>query len=133
MHTPRIPRPHSLARQALRFSAALLCMLAGAIVLSCITSTPAQAADSWTGADKGKHAAAGALISGSTLQLTGSARLALAAGTAAAIGKELSDMRSAGHTPSYRDAAVTMAGALIAVQTPGLLITPVSISYRVQW
>jgi hypothetical protein len=35
--------------------------------------------------------------------------------------------------PSYRDAAVTLAGALVATQTPGLVITPVSVSYRITW
>lgn len=94
---------------------------------------PAHAADSWTSADKGLHAAAGALIYGGTLQLAGDARLALAAGTAAAIGKELFDMGRRGHVASYRDAAVTMAGTLLATQTPGLIITPLSVSYRTTW
>ena len=128
--------PRSLARQALRALIALLCTLAGAIVLSCVTATPAHAAgaDSWTGADKGKHLAAGALVAGSALQLTGGdVRLALVAGSAAAIGKELADMGRPGHTPSYRDAAVTLAGVLIATQAPGLLITPLSVSYRITW
>jgi uncharacterized protein YfiM (DUF2279 family) len=133
MSGTKLPQPRPMARQALRAICTLLIMLAGALVLSCITATPAHAADSWTGADKGKHAAVGALISGSALQLTGDARLALVAGTAAAIGKELVDMHRTGHTASYRDAAVTVAGALFAAQAPGLLITPISVSYRIQW
>ena len=135
MQTSRHHRhPRTLACQALRAITALLCLLAGAVVLSCITATPARAADSWTGADKGRHLAAGALVAGSTLQITGGdARLALVAGTAAAIGKELADRFRPGHVPSYRDAAVTLAGALVATQTPGLVITPVSVSYRITW
>jgi uncharacterized protein YfiM (DUF2279 family) len=125
--------PRTLARLGLRFLTGLLCVLAGAVALGYITASPAYAADSWTGADKGRHAAAGALIAGSTLQLTGSERLALAAGTAAAVGKELVDMHRAGHTASYRDAAVTVVGAVFAVQAPGLLITPISVSYRITW
>jgi len=134
MRTPAHRHPRTLARQALRAITALLCLLAGAVVLSCITATPARAADSWTGADKGKHLAAGAWVAGSALQLSGGdARLALVAGAAAAIGKELADLGRPGHTPSYRDAAVTLAGALIATQAPGLLITPLSVSYRITW
>lgn len=104
------------------------------IAAALIAAAPgAQAADSWTGADKGKHAAAGAWVAGSVLQMSGDARLALFAGAAAGISKELSDMGQPGHVPSYRDAAVTIAGALIAVHAPGLIITPLSVSYRAAW
>jgi uncharacterized protein YfiM (DUF2279 family) len=83
----------------------------------------AAAADSWTGADKGKHVAAGLLVAGSALQITDSPRSALAIGVAAAVGKEVLDAHRPGHVASYRD----------AVQAPGLVITPISVSWRVQW
>lgn len=128
MQTSGRLHPRSLALQALRFIVT--------VVLGYCTARPAHAAgaDSWTGADKGLHLAAGALVAGSALQLTGgNARLALTAGAAVAIGKEVADVFRPGHTPSYRDAAVTVMGALVATQTPGLLITPISVSYRLTW
>lgn len=126
-------QPRSLARQAVRFFVALMLLLATAVVLGYVTARTAHAADAWTGADKGKHLAAGAWVAGSALQLTTDARLALALGATAAIGKELIDMRRPGHVPSYRDAAVTLAGALLATQAPGLVITPLSVSYVTRW
>lgn len=137
MQTSEHPDTRRPALQALRFFITLLLMVAGAVVLGYCTARPAHAAsaDGWAGADKGRHLAAGALVAGSALQLTGGdMRLALVAGTAAAVGKELIDARRpSSHVASYRDAAATVAGALIATQVPGLLITPLSVSYRVTW
>ena len=141
-HTPPITPAERLQAQqrrahaALRLVGTLLCMASGALVLSCITAQPTHAAgaDAWAGQDKARHLAAGALVAGSALQLAhGDARVALVAGAAAAIGKELLDTRRPGHVPSYRDAAATLAGALIATQVPGLLITPIPVSVRITW
>ncbi len=82
---------------------AMLAVLAAAA----LTASPAEA-DEWTGRDKRMHAWGGAIVAGSVKEATGSTTLALAAGTAVAIGKELADTQMPGHTPSYKDAIVTL-------------------------
>ncbi len=91
---------------------------------------PAQAQDKWTGLDKRLHFAGGAVVSGSVLQLTDNPKLAFAAGVAVGIGKEVWDTQNPGHTPSYKDAIVTFAGAALATSVPGLSIGPGWIAYR---
>jgi len=90
-------------------------------------------ADEWTGRDKRLHALGGAMVAGSTAQLTGSRWQGFLAGSAVAIGKEIADMHMPGHTPSVKDAVVTLAGAALAVSSPGLNIGPGWISYRMEF
>jgi uncharacterized protein YfiM (DUF2279 family) len=97
-----------------------------------LASLPAEA-DEWTGADKTKHAIAGAVIAGSVKEATGSPGLALAAGGIVAVGKELADMHRAGHTPSHKDAIVTFAAAALSVSVKGLRIGPGWVAYRMEF
>lgn len=90
-------------------------------------------ADGWTGRDKDRHALAGAAIATATAAATGSDRAGLAAGIVAGVGKELADMRGRGHTASWKDAAVTVAGAGLALHVRGLVLMPTGASYRVEW
>lgn len=64
-------------------------------------------ADTWTTPDKTKHLVAGA-----------------AAGCAVGVAKEINDMRSPGHTPSYKDAVVTCIGAAVGAKI-GVIVAPV--------
>ncbi len=89
-------------------------------------------ADEWTGRDKAMHAIGGAVVAGTVHELTGSRWLGFAAGAAVGIGKELYDMRTPGHTPSIKDAVVTIAGASL-VAVPGLRIGPGWITYRMEF
>jgi uncharacterized protein YfiM (DUF2279 family) len=81
-------------------------------------------ADEWTGPDKVKHVAAGALIAAPVSMLTDSWGAGAAAGCAVGIAKELVDMRTPGHTPSYKDAVVTCIGAAVGAKI-GVMIAPV--------
>jgi uncharacterized protein YfiM (DUF2279 family) len=81
-------------------------------------------ADAWTGPDKTKHLAAGLIIAAPVSMLTDSWRAGAAAGCAVGVAKELQDMRSPGHTPSYKDAVVTCLGAAIGAQL-GVIVAPV--------
>lgn len=90
-------------------------------------------ADEWTGRDKRMHAWGGAIVAGSVREVTGNAWLGFAAGSFVAVGKELADTQMPGHTPSHKDAIVTLAGAAIATSVPGLSIGPGWIAYRVRF
>lgn len=106
-------------------------ILAAALLL--FFSTSAEAHDEWHGLDKRQHAAAGALIAGTAAELTGSRWNGFLVGAAAGVGKELLDTQMAGHTPSHRDAIVTLAGAALATSVPGLSIGPGWVTYRVRF
>ena len=82
-------------------------------------------AESWTGPDKRMHLAAGALVAAPVSMLTDSLGAGAAAGCAVGVLKEINDMRSPGHTPSYRDAVVTCVGAAVGAQL-GVSIAPIA-------
>ena len=81
-------------------------------------------ADEWTGPDKRMHLAAGALIAAPVSAATDSWRAGAAAGCAVGVLKEINDMRSPGHTPSYKDAVVTCVGAAVGAQI-GVMVAPI--------
>lgn len=90
-------------------------------------------ADSWTGADKNKHIAIGAMIGFSTTMITGDPTHGLIAGASIGIAKEFYDMNQSKHTASYKDAIVTIGGAMFGAYVGNLIITPTSISYKTGW
>lgn len=107
----------------------------GLVIVACIglagalTAPKAHAAgmtttDSWTTPDKTKHLIAGASIGLAAGALTDSWAVGAAAGCAVGVLKEINDMRSPGHTPSYKDALVTCVGAAVGAQI-GVMIAPV--------
>lgn len=103
------------------------------LIIAALLALPmASQADEWTGRDKAIHFIAGAVVAGSVHELTGSRALGFAMGSVVAIGKELYDMRTPGHTPSLKDAIVTVMGASL-VAVPGLRIGPGWVSYRVEF
>lgn len=53
------------------------------------------------------------------------------AGASVGAAKEIYDMRSKGHTASFKDFAATAAGAFIGAKIGGLVITPNSVTYSV--
>ena len=93
-------------------------------VALCLSASAANA-DGWTGPDKVLHLQAGALIAAPVSAATGSWRTGAAVGCAVGIAKEFNDMRSPGHTPSYRDAVVTCLGAAIGSQL-GVSVAPIA-------
>jgi uncharacterized protein YfiM (DUF2279 family) len=93
-----------------------------AVILALVLVTSAHA-DEWTGADKSKHFMAGAAVAGSVTAITGKPWQGFAAGAIVGALKEASDWRSAGHTVSGKDFAVTALGAAAAAYTGGLIIT----------
>lgn len=107
---------------------AMLAVLAAATLIA----APAEA-DEWTGQDKRLHAWAGAIVSGTVNEATGSRKLALATGAAVAIGKELVDMHRPGSTPSYKDAIVTLAGSAVSLSVKGLRIGPGYVAWRMEF
>lgn len=104
-----------------------------ALILAALLALPmVSQADEWTGRDKAIHFIAGAVVAGSAHELTRSRAFGFAIGSAVAIGKELYDMHTPGHTPSLKDAIVTVMGASL-VAVPGLRIGPGWVSYRVEF
>jgi uncharacterized protein YfiM (DUF2279 family) len=107
----------------------------GLLIAACIglggalTAPKAHAAgmttsDAWTGPDKTKHLIVGASIGLAAGALSDSWAAGAAAGCAVGVAKEINDMRSPGHTPSYKDAVVTCLGAAIGAKL-GVMIAPV--------
>ena len=100
--------------------------LAALVALIGLASGVTEArADEWTGPDKVKHIAAGALIAAPVSMLTDSWRAGAAAGCAVGVLKEINDMRSQGHTPSYKDAVVTCVGAAVGARF-GVMVAPIN-------
>ncbi len=131
LHTHRIEpaRQHYAAANApqkprvptwLKVAAIVACIGIG----GALTAPKAHAADAWTGPDKTKHLAAGLIIAAPVSMLTDSWRAGAAAGCAVGVAKEINDMRSPGHTPSYKDAVVTCLGAAVGAQL-GVIVAPV--------
>jgi len=100
-----------------------------AAIITCALSVPAcaagmTAADSWAGPDKAKHLIAGASIGLTVGALADSWAAGAAAGCVVGALKEVNDMRSPTHTPSYKDAAVTCIGAAAGAKL-GVILAPV--------
>ena len=91
-------------------------------------------ADAWTGPDKQLHFAGGAVVAGAVTLATGRADWGFVASTTVGVVKEVYDMRNRRfHTPSVKDAIVTMAGAAVGAAVVGLVITPSGFFYRTEF
>jgi uncharacterized protein YfiM (DUF2279 family) len=129
MHTRRIEparRQHYAAANAQQKSRVPTWLKVAAIV-ACIGLagglTEARA-DTWTTPDKTKHLVAGAAVGLAVGALSDSWTAGAAAGCAVGVAKEINDMRSPGHTPSYKDAIVTCLGAAVGAKI-GVIVAPV--------
>jgi uncharacterized protein YfiM (DUF2279 family) len=79
-------------------------------------------ADSWTGPDKTLHFAGGAVVGAAVTLATDKPLYGIAAGAAVGLAKELYDSQHRDkHTPSSKDFAVTVAGAVVGSYS-GLII-----------
>ena len=106
-------------------AAAAAAAAAAAIALAMpACATGMAATDSWIGQDKAKHLIAGASIGLTVGALADSWVAGAAAGCVVGALKEVSDMRSPAHTPSYKDAAVTCIGAAAGAKL-GIILAPV--------
>ena len=98
------------------------------VMIGALALATSAHADSWTGADKGKHLMAGAAIASLTTVMSQSEMTGFLIGAAAGVGKEVWDGKNA----SAKDLAVTLVGAYIGAKVGGLLITPYSITYSLR-
>lgn len=96
----------------------------GAALILALSAVSDARADSWTGADKGLHLAAGAAIALPVTLATSSTTFGAATGCGVGVLKELADKRRPGHVASAKDAVVTCAGALVGAQLGGLFVVP---------
>lgn len=96
----------------------------GAALILALSAVSDARADSWTGADKGLHLAAGALISAPVTLATSSTTFGAATGCGVGVLKELADRYRPGHVASAKDAIVTCAGAVVGAQLGGFFIAP---------
>lgn len=97
---------------------ALALVASPAFAGKCITN------DAWTGPDKTKHLAVGLAMGSSVTLLTKSPERAVLVATAVAAAKEVVDSRSAGHTCSLQDFAVTVAGGVAGAYGTAWVILP---------
>lgn len=79
--------------------------------------------DPWTGPDKAKHLAVGAVAGSAVTLATKRPEIGFLAGTALGIAKEVADSR-AGRVCSLQDAVVTAAGAWAGAYGTALVILP---------
>lgn len=103
---------------------ALICiMVAG--VLFAPPHSQAGAADPWLADDKAQHAMWGAMIAAGVAQRRRDEVAGFYAGAAVGLAKELYDhsQRKRGGVASWRDLAVTVAGAYVGARTAGFMLT----------
>ena len=102
--------------------AAMACVsVAAAVAIVC---QPAQA-DEWTGADKAKHAQAGAAVGSIGAALSQSPTAGCLLSVASGVGKELFDMQHPdAHTASFKDAAVTAVAGCLSAKFTDIVIGP---------
>lgn len=98
------------------------------LLLAALVCGPAfakcTANDAWTGPDKTKHLAGGAVIGSAATLMTKSPERAVVVVAAVAAAKEIADSRSPRHTCSLQDFAVTVAGGAAAAYGTAWLILP---------
>lgn len=108
-------------------------VIASAGLLLCTVACgagPCIAADKWSGEDKTKHFAVGAAIGSAGVLAFNSPHKAFLFGAAIGAGKEiLFDRRSAIHTCSFQDFAVTALGAAAGAYGTAWIVTPSFIGY----
>lgn len=102
----------------------------GAVGMVLAAVTGPAGADQWTGPDKTQHAIAGAAIGSAMTLGTKSAAYGCAAAAGVGALKEVADSRSANHTASFKDFAVTALAGCLASGATGLVITPTAVIYR---
>lgn len=89
-----------------------------------VVSEPAHA-DQWTGADKAKHAQAGAAVGGIGAALSQNPTIGCLASVAVGIGKEVYDAKHPdAHTASFKDAAVTAIAGCLSAKFTDVVIGP---------
>lgn len=99
-----------------------------ALPIAMLLTLPAHA-DEWTGKDKAQHFIAGAAIASVVTVATSNETLGFLAGSAAGVAKEAYD----GKRASVKDLLVTVAGAYVGARVGGFIITPSSITYRMEF
>lgn len=80
--------------------------------------------DSWTGPDKTKHFAAGAIIGGAGTLVFKDPDYGFALGAGIGVLKEIYDKQHSNHTCSFQDFGVTMLGAGVGAYGTYWIITP---------
>lgn len=95
-----------------------------AVVALSAQAGPCTTHDAWTGPDKTKHFAVGAAIGSGVTLFTKKPEYGFWAGAFVGLGKEVYDRRSAVHTCSLQDFAVTAAGAAAGAYGTAWLIIP---------
>lgn len=120
-NAPQKPRvPHWI-----KVAAIVACLgLGGALTAPKAHAAGMTTSDSWTTPDKTKHLLVGASIGLAAGAMSDSWTVGAAAGCAVGALKEINDMRSVNHTPSYKDFAVTCLGAAIGAKL-GVMVAPV--------
>jgi uncharacterized protein YfiM (DUF2279 family) len=99
------------------------------LAISALLASSAHA-DSWTGQDKTLHFVGGAAIGASVTIATGNERMGMLAGAGVGLVKEIYDSRHRDrHTPSGKDFAVTVLGAVVGSYT-GLVVRKEFIGYN---
>lgn len=98
--------------------------LALALATSSALAGPCIKNDAWTGPDKTKHFAGGAVISSAAYLATGSKAEAVVASIALAALKETADRGSKTHTCSLQDFAITVAGGVAGAYGTSWVVGP---------
>lgn len=99
-------------------------------VVVALLACSAAHADEWTGPDKTKHFAGGALIGAAVTAAARDERWGVAAGCAVGAVKEAYDARNREqHTPSFKDFAVTCAGAYLGSKGTGWVLTRTGVMF----
>ena len=101
------------------------------LCLSSVSFGQCTSHDSWTGQDKAKHLAVGAVIGAAGTLVFKKPEYGFLAGTVAGLGKELYDRKGHG-TCSAQDFAVTALGAAAGAYGTAWIVTPrfVGVSVR---
>ena len=104
-------------------SVLILVMVAG--ILFAPPHSQAGSADPWIADDKAQHFVWGAMISAGVAQQRRDEVAGFYAATAVGVAKELYDYsnRRRGGVASWRDLAVTVAGAYVGARTAGFMLT----------
>lgn len=108
-------------------------LVVGVMLLTLASVSHASTGDSWGGADKAKHAALSSVGAAAVTIGTGSRAWGFGACAAAGAVKEAWDARHPGHMASWRDFGADLAGCALGAYLGGVVITPRSITYRMEF
>lgn len=107
--------------------------IAAAVIVALLSfaawAGPCTARDAWTGPDKTKHFAVGAAIGSAGVLVFENPHHAFLAGVAVGALKEAVDRRSANHTCSLQDFAVTSLGAAAGAYGTAWIVSPGFVGY----